>query len=722
MKINVLDPKVYNRISAGEVVEKPASVVKELVENSLDAKAKHIRIEIEEGGIKNITVSDDGCGIEKEDLVTAFLPHATSKIKTVDDLDNIESLGFRGEALASISSVCQVKMSTKTETSQVGYSIKVNGGIFDDVCEVARTNGTTITCSNIFFNTPVRAKFLRKPKTEEAEVTHIVEKFMLSHSEIAFAYYVDGKMIYNTTSCSMQDIIYTIYGKEIYDNLIEVDYKENGYRISGYITKPKASKSNRTYQTLFVNGRYIENYLVSSSVQSVYESFLMKGRFPVYVLSIEVPPNSVDVNVHPSKNEVKFDNPNKIFGLVRNAIEKALLSTAQIANFDPTSYKAGYYDKNNQNEQTIQNQSEVQGYSVNGNISLEQNKGNDLKSHLHSQNENDKRTIADFYGLNSSLNNKANNNSKDSVKDNSIVNTGKINGKDKNLAHQGHSFSVDLFDPNEKIFKPQEYEIEIKKVSEIELEKGIIDSNEQGEDKDIDDLSKMSIKDKYIVNTNDPSTFYFDQKGEKFASQIKNQVQEQSFLKASVKDEMKILGTLFKTYIVIELNDSVYFIDQHAAHERLLYDTLVKQVDNNEVARQDLLSPYTFTLGAKESQQLDMALNGLKEIGFNIEKNNYTYMISSVPYVLTFIELDKFVDDLVRDSINWDKKPSDFIHDKLCQSACKHAIKAGDSLSKDECAYLIEEVRKGVMLCPHGRPITLVITKYEFEKMFKRIV
>ena len=207
MKINLLSPVVYNRISAGEVVEKPASIVKELVENSIDAGAKNIRIEIENGGIGSITVADDGCGIEKDDLTTAFLPHATSKIKNVDDLDNILSLGFRGEALASISAVCQVKLSSKTADSQVGYSIKVSGGVFDDIVEIARSNGTTITCANLFFNTPVRAKFLRKPKTEESEITHLVEKFMLSNPELAFSYYVDGKQIYNTKSCSMSDII-----------------------------------------------------------------------------------------------------------------------------------------------------------------------------------------------------------------------------------------------------------------------------------------------------------------------------------------------------------------------------------------------------------------------------------------------------------------------------------------------------------------------------------
>ena len=333
MKINVLAPSVYNKISAGEVVERPASIVKELVENSIDAGATEIRIEIESGGVNNIIVSDNGCGIDKDDLVTAFLPHATSKIKSAEDLDSIMSLGFRGEALASISAVSRVRLSSKTKDAQTGYSLRVDGGEFGKITEIARANGTTISCANLFFNTPVRVKFLRKPKTEEAEITTVVERFMLAHSEIAFQYYVDGKQIYNTTSCSTQDIIYSIYGKEVYDNLVAVDYESDGYRVSGFITKPAISKSNRTYQTLYVNGRNVENYLISSCISNVYSTFLMKGRFPVYVLSLQLPADCVDVNVHPSKREVKFENPNRIYSLVSKAIDNALLKVNEIQSF-----------------------------------------------------------------------------------------------------------------------------------------------------------------------------------------------------------------------------------------------------------------------------------------------------------------------------------------------------------------------------------------------------
>lgn len=677
MKINVLDPKVYNRISAGEVVERPASIVKELVENSIDAGATSIRIDIREGGIKNITISDNGCGIEKDDLTIAFLPHATSKIKNVDDLDNINSLGFRGEALASISSVCQVKLTSKTNSSLIGYSISVNGGIFDPIEEIARSNGTTISCSNLFFNTPVRAKFLRKPKTEESEITHLVEKFMLSHSDISFQYYADGKQIYNTSSCSMQDIIYTIYGKEVYDNLIKVNYEEDGFKVEGFVTKPKISKTNRTYQTLFVNGRFVENFIVSNAVSNVYESFLMKGRFPVYILSLVIPADCVDVNVHPTKREVKFDNPNRIFSIIRHAVENSLLSVDQIQSFISTS---------SGDEKTVLN--------YDSSVSSLKDFGNPLNGENQNLNGEIKKQD-NLENLNSS----------------SVQNSDNVDFKTF-LAQRNQNFSTNFEGNsfNESLLTPKDSLTEIPKEVEIDG---------SSKDNDFSSLKTLSLK-----NDGDSvvdSQLFFGMSGEKFSRDIENSSQN-SFLSASVKDEMKILGTIFKTYIVIELDDAVYFIDQHAAHERLLYDNLVNHIQQNNVAKQGLLAPYTFTVGFKESQSLDELLPDLKKIGFDIEKNETTYSITSVPLIISYIKLDQFVDEIVKESLMWDRKVTDYVHSKLCQTACKHAIKAGDTIDKDECAYIIEQVRKGVMLCPHGRPITLVITKHEFEKMFKRIV
>lgn len=640
-KINVLEAKVYNRISAGEVVERPASIVKELVENSLDAGAKNITIEIEEGGKRNITVSDDGSGIAKEDLPLAFMPHATSKIKSVEDLDNIASLGFRGEALASISSVCQVVLSSKTQDNAEGYSITVDGGVVGQTTEVARSRGTTISCSNLFYNTPVRAKFLKKTKTEESEITHLIEKFMLSRSDICFKYFVDGKLIYNTTSCSMQDIIFTIYGKETYDSLLPVALEENGYSLSGFVSKPSYSKSNRSCQSFFVNKRYVENYIVSSAVQNVFENFLMKGRFPFFVLNLTLPTDCVDVNVHPSKKEVKFENPNYVFSLVRRAVENALLQDDQVSRF----------------------------------ISGEQTK-----------NEFVRKTILPHY-------------------DTEIAKQPIFNQPLQTSQGQSYADAVTILNK----------EVEIESSFNTEIVKNT----------KLPDFANIQLEEKEVPANNKDNVVFFDQDDTQYLNQIKTkQEKEQAtkFLQANVREEMKILGTVFKTYIAIEYDENLYFIDQHAAHERLLYDKLVKKVDGHTLATQQLLVPYTFTVSSKEFESLSQMMGQLRELGFVLEENGLEISISAVPAILSDISLDSFADEIVKEGLQWDKKRSDFVHNKLCQSACKHAIKAGDSITIDECAYIIEQVRKGVMLCPHGRPITLVISKKEFEKMFKRIV
>lgn len=640
-KINVLEAKVYNRISAGEVVERPASIVKELVENSLDAGAKNITIEIEEGGKRNITVSDDGSGIAKDDLPLAFMPHATSKIKSVEDLDNIASLGFRGEALASISSVCQVVLSSKTQDNAEGYSITVDGGVVGQTIEVARSRGTTISCSNLFYNTPVRAKFLKKTKTEESEIKHLIEKFMLSRSDICFKYFVDGKLIYNTTSCSMQDIIYTIYGKETYDSLLPVALEENGYSLSGFVSKPSYSKSNRSCQSFFVNKRYVENYIVSSAVQNVFENFLMKGRFPFFVLNLTLPTDCVDVNVHPSKKEVKFENPNYVFSLVRRAVENALLQDDQVSRF----------------------------------ISGEQTK-----------NEFVRKTILPHY-------------------DTEIAKQPIFNQPLQTSQGQSYADAVTILNK----------EVEIESSFNTEIVKNT----------KLPDFANIQLEEKEVPANNKNNVVFFDQDDTQYLNQIKTkQEKEQAtkFLQANVREEMKILGTVFKTYIAIEYDENLYFIDQHAAHERLLYDKLVKKVDGHTLATQQLLVPYTFTVSSKEFESLSQMMGQLRELGFVLEENGLEISISAVPAILSDISLDSFADEIVKEGLQWDKKRSDFVHNKLCQSACKHAIKAGDSITIDECAYIIEQVRKGVMLCPHGRPITLVISKKEFEKMFKRIV
>lgn len=641
MKIKLLDSMVFNRIAAGEVVEKPASIVKELVENSIDAKATVISIEIEDGGKKKIVISDNGQGIEKDDLNNAFLPHATSKISKVEDLDTIHTLGFRGEALASIASVCHIYASSKTENDEVGHSIRIDGGLFSEVKEVARNKGTTIEASDLFYNAPVRAKFLRRSKIEESEITHLVEKFMLAHPEISFLYVVDGKQIYNTISSELSDIIYTIYGKEVYDNLIKIDAEEDGMRLSGFIISPKYSKVNRTNQTLFVNGRYVDNYLVSSAVQGAFEPFLMKGRFPIYILSLTMPSDTVDVNIHPTKREVKFENPNRVFGFVRRQIENGLILANHIANFEVRV--------NGIENETLESDTRAP---------------ENTESFAHVP-------VADIEPLPSK---------------------------------EGMSYRDN--GPDEKIIYPKrEVEIETKTVKQP-----------------LPDFMNITIEKTVPVNKIGGRIF-FDQTESVHASEIEaGKMLENKFLTASVKDEMKILGTLFATYIVVEYADKAYFIDQHAAHERTLYDKLCKQVENSEVLKQPLLFPFELKTTEKERIKLIETVPVLEKLGFNLKESKLGFEISAVPLILSGIDLSKFFESVLADESIFDKSTSQIMKERLSQYACKHAIKAGDHISNDEIAYLIDAMRKGVLLCPHGRPIVLELEKRDFEKMFKRVL
>ncbi len=654
MKINVLSPRIYNRISAGEVVENPASIVKELVENSLDAGATKIKVEIYDGGIKEITVSDNGSGIEKDDLPLAFLPHATSKISDVDDLDSIATLGFRGEALASIASVSMVKLSTKTENAETGYLIEASGGEIGKVKEVARTKGTTITCSNLFYNTPARAKFLRKPKTEEGEITHLIEKFMLSRPEVSFEYFIDDKCKYDNNTNKLEDVIYLIYGREVYDNLLKLDYKVEGVEIEGFISSPKLSRPNRSWQTLFVNGRFVENYQVSACIQGAYTAFLMKGRFPIYVINLKIPFDKVDVNVHPNKKEVKFEENSKVFMAIRRAVENALVGTNLIADFEFTNS-----DEKDWSKFSIQNDEDPQRTSFNATqkTNIQPLSRDEGSSYIIKKDVSDENDLVDYKEL--------------QKKDIEIINMPQFSNIKNDERKKNKPGGYIFFDQGEERLLSETYVSPVEKNNKVEEKRDEI---------------------------------------------------RETFLDANVKEDVKIVGVVFKTYIITEYGDSIYIIDQHAMHERQLYEKLKSEIESKSVIKQDLLVPYEFNLTPLDAEKFEEHIKNLNEIGFEVEYDGHIFKIKSVPYVLSNINLGKFVDEVIGDETIGEKKASAFINEKLCQHACKHAIRAGDVVTKDEIAYLLEEMKKSVLLCPHGRPIVVKMTRKELEKMFKRVL
>lgn len=654
MKINVLSPRIYNRISAGEVVENPASIVKELVENSLDAGATKIKVEIYDGGIKEITVSDNGSGIEKDDLPLAFLPHATSKISDVDDLDSIATLGFRGEALASIASVSMVKLSTKTENAETGYLIEASGGEIGKVKEVARTKGTTITCSNLFYNTPARAKFLRKPKTEEGEITHLIEKFMLSRPEVSFEYFIDDKCKYDNNTNKLEDVIYLIYGREVYDNMLKLDYKVEGVEIEGFISSPKLSRPNRSWQTLFVNGRFVENYQVSACIQGAYTAFLMKGRFPIYVINLKIPFDKVDVNVHPNKKEVKFEENSKVFMAIRRAVESALVGTNLIADFEFENK-----DEKDWSKFSIQNDEDPQRTSFNATqkTNIEPLSRDEGSSYIIKKDVSDENDLVDYREL--------------QKKDIEIINMPQFSNIKNDERKKNKPGGYIFFDQGEERLLSETYISPVEKNNKVEEKRDEI---------------------------------------------------RETFLDANVKEDVKIVGVVFKTYIITEYGDSIYIIDQHAMHERQLYEKLKSEIESKSVIKQDLLVPYEFNLTPLDAEKFEEHIKNLNEIGFEVEYDGHIFKIKSVPYVLSNINLGKFVDEVIGDETIGEKKASAFINEKLCQHACKHAIRAGDVVTKDEIAYLLEEMKKSVLLCPHGRPIVVKMTRKELEKMFKRVL
>ena len=683
MAINLLSPRIYNRIAAGEVVERPASVVKELVENSLDAGATQIRVEIAEGGIKKISVSDNGCGISKEDLPLAFLPHATSKISNLEDLDEIATLGFRGEALASIASVSMVSLTTKTKGEETGHRIEANGGEISKISEVARLDGTTITVDNLFYNTPARAKFLKKPKSEEGEVTHLFEKFMMAHPEVDFCYVVDGKEIYNHSSGTLDEVIYLIYGREVFDNLLKLDFQDEDIKVNGYVVSPKMTRPNRTYQTLFVNVRYVENYMVSACVQGVFERMIMKGRFPIYVIKLEMPFDKVDVNVHPNKKEVKFENSSRVFGVIRRAVEKALVSSNLIADFEYSEKEEKEWSK----------------FSIKGDENLAQTGFNAIQDRKYEK-------LRDGEGASYVV----------SVDDDSM--------KEKILSPKDYQKKgIDIINmPNFSSVKSDAESKKNRKGGNIFFDHSgdsLLHEVEISVQKDEEDAQKLAENSKEAETTQaDVFGEVWQENGQEFAKRTPNFVEEK-FLKVGA-DEIKIVGVVFRTYIITEFDDSIYVIDQHAMHERQNYDKLKAQIENHNVAKQDLLLPYEINLLSKDREKMENALDNLHQIGFEIQQNGGNFKVTSVPFVLSGIDMNKFLQEILQEDVIGEKTASGLINEKLCQSACKHSIRAGDNISKDEIMFLIDKIKDGVPLCPHGRPIIVKITRKELEKMFKR--
>ena len=656
-KINLLDSSIYNLIAAGEVVERPASVIKELVENSIDAGAKNITIEIKDGGISFMQVTDDGSGIEEDDLKSAFLPHATSKIKEASDLETIFTLGFRGEALASISSVAKVTLTSKTEKQDIGNSITVEGGKFGEIKKVSHSKGTVMTVENLFYCVPARAKFLKKPKQEEQEIANIVTRTILAHPDINFTFIVDGKKKMTSLGSTEKEALYSVYGKEATNEVLEIYAERNGVKVWGFVGKPTYSKSNRTYQTLIINGRYVVNMTVQTAVSNAYGDFLMKRQYPFFVIYINMPTDEVDVNVHPNKLDVKFLKSNEIYSIVFEAVSRALNGMDYVKEID-SSYNTSFtFSK------SVSPKGEIDKAGVNLNPF-----SNDFSKMTETEKDEIKDTIID-----------------------TMVETS-----------VGHDQSVlrDNFGLGSKL---------LERINEN------ITSTKNGVygDEEKEPVIKTEVKNETLQDS------FLKTKLETFKSQA---VVQTDF----AKDEFKIIGKLFNTYLIIEWGDNMYLIDQHAAHERLMYDKLKDEYETGSLAIQPMLIPFVISLNPEDDLIINENLDAIKSVGFDIEEfGERTYKISAVPSIVSSIDFNKFFSMFLAEKLGKNKiTEAELVKDNLMQMACKSAVKGGDDLTKIEVEKLLMQMSKKdtILFCPHGRPVVVRITKTEVEKWFKRIV
>lgn len=648
-KINVLEKEIYNLISAGEVVERPASVVKELIENSLDAGATKISVEIVNGGISKIKISDNGCGIEREDLRKAFMPHSTSKIKNATDLDSIATFGFRGEALCSIATVSKTTLISKV-AGQDGNKIVIHGGDIVTEEPVGCVDGTTLQIEELFYNVPARAKFLKKPKQEEGEITNYIARLIMANPQIAIKYIADGKLVYQSPGTDLYEAIYSVYGKSIVDNLIQISSNIDGLSLEGYIGKPTFSKPNRTYQTLTVNNRYVLNSQISAAVSKAYDNFLMKGQFPFYVLNLKIPYDSVDVNVHPNKLEVRFENSSKIFGLVLNSISDKLLDLVTIKNV--SSF-------------------EDAGFNNNANLS----------------------NLSSVFGSNYGYSNKNNENREEVI---TIEKPVEIDLSEEPTP-QNNAITQDI-------------EQEIKKNKES-LAKFLIDDAEQNNTLHSDNGFAYDLAKNFTLHQQ--------------VEQQKIKIVNERNLNI-LEDNFKTIGVIFNTYILIEKDKSIYLIDQHAGHERILFDKFMDEISRNSISSQILLFPHILDLNINDFAFIRDNKEKIEDLGFELEEfGTNSYKITSVPHLLKDISLDEFFNLILKDASNreFTIKSTEFIKDYIAKCACKSAVKANDNLSNEEIEILLNMLKSTkTLLCPHGRPIIVEVSLKEIEKWFKRIV
>lgn len=662
--IQVLDQKTIDQIAAGEVIERPSSVVKELVENSIDAGATAVTVEIRDGGTSFIRVTDNGSGIDRDQVAVAFLRHSTSKIRVVEDLFHVASLGFRGEALSSIASIAMVELITKTRDADAGVRYVIEGGAEKKLEDMAAPDGTTFLVRSLFYNTPARRKFLKSPMTEAGYISDLMERLALSRPDISFQFINNGQTKLHTSgNHNLKDVIYHIYGREIAANLAEIDVEQGPVRITGFIGKPAVSRGNRGFENYFINGRYIKSNVIARGIEEGYRTFMMQHKYPFTALHFTIDGGLLDVNVHPTKMELRFSNQEQLYRFVRETVHQGLMGRELIPevklNEDEPVKKAE--DKPQQPQAAPTPQERNLEYF------MEQMR---------------KRVNAEF--------------------------------EEKKAAKQVEARPVLKDDP---IFSNEELAMLEPKIEKRQQEQPVVQAEEKTPVPECAVEPGILREDGvYRVTRIEkaPDTAYEQQ-----------DLFDHRLLNPKTKSDIIIIGQLFETYWLVQFEDKFYMIDQHAAHEKVLYERTVKTLANKEITSQMVSPPLILTLNMQEAAKLAEYQDYFQELGFEIEPfGGKEYAVSAVPANLYGLaEKDLFM-ELLDDLEYVSGKNTEMILDKIASMSCKAAVKGNQRLSTAEAKELIEELLTldNPYNCPHGRPTIISMSKQEIEKKFKRIV
>lgn len=693
-EIHVLDDATIDKIAAGEVVERPASVVKELVENAFDAGARAVTVEIRDGGIEFIRVTDDGSGIEHDQLRNAFMRHATSKISSVVDLMSLRSMGFRGEALSSIAAVSKVEIVTKTKDAMTGTRLCLEGTKETAFEEVGAPDGTTFMVRNLFFNTPVRRKFLKTAMTEASYITDLLEHMALSRPEISFKYVINGQTkFYTNGDGDLKAIIYRIFGRDIANEMMAFQAVDGDVTLEGFLGRPTLNRANRNFENYFVNQRYIKSKIISKAIEEGYQSYMMQHRYPFCVVHITVPTENVDVNVHPTKMEVRFSNQNGIYKLIAEHMADFLSQQEMIP-----SATLGADQKITKKDKKAEKIEAPEPFEKERRSAEESVPQTQIPNILQEDSRYNRSSHGSSYDY-------------DGMTDNRNITGGLL--QNNQVSQNGDAFFVD----NRENFKGSnsigDHSMGNERTAGTSPAKqgsayGKILGTPPRET-DTKNLGVIKSKDQIIVEKPEQLNF-FDEK----------------ILTREAKQEYRIVGQVFDTYWIIEYRDKMLMIDQHAAHEKVKYEQILNKVENSEIYTQTLTPPVVISVTPKEAALINSYEQYFKELGFEIEDFGMNaFAIRGVPLDLFGHDIKSLFEEVLTQMVESPVRGvPQIIREKIASMACKAAVKGNNSLSYEEADKLIEQLLEldNPYNCPHGRPTIISMSKYEIEKKFKRIV